>query len=130
MLPPDADTQRDPLTERIIGSAITVDKALGPGLLESTYEACLTWELAACGMSVARQHAVPVVYRGNSLSVGYRVDLLVEGEVIVEIKAVDRVNPIVEAQVLTYLKLLQLRRALICNFNVTLLRDGIKRLLR
>ncbi len=73
---------------------------------------------------------MPVVYRGNTLSVGYRVDLLVEGEVIVEIKAADRVNPIVEAQVLTYLKLLQLRRALICNFNVTLLRDGIKRLVR
>lgn len=101
MTPLDADTQRDPLTERIIGSAITVDKALGPGLLESTYEACLIWELAACGMSVARQHAVPAVYRGNTLSVGYRVDLLVEGEVTVEIKAVDRVNPIVEAQVLT-----------------------------
>ena len=130
MMPPDSDTQRDPLTERIIGSAIMVHKALGPGLLESTYEACLTWELAASGMQVARQLAVPVVYRGNSLSVGYRVDLLVEEAVIVEIKSVDRVNPIVEAQVLTYLKLLQLRRALICNFNVTLLRDGIKRLVR
>ena len=124
------DTGRDIITERIIGGAIAVHEALGPGLLESAYEACLTWELSALGLQVVRQHPVPVVYRGHALGIGYRIDLLVEGQVVVEVKSVDRVPPIAQAQVLTYLKLLGLRRALTCNFNVTLLRDGITRLVR
>ena len=118
----------DPITQQVIGGGIEVHRALGPGLLESTYEACLRWELLARGMKVERQVAVPVTYRGHTLSVGYRVDLLVEGEVIVEVKAVERIPPIAEAQVLTYMKLLQVHRALLCNFNVTLFRDGITRL--
>ena len=130
MTEPITDTARDVLTGRIIEGALAVDRALGPGLLESAYEACLTWELIACGLRAVRQHPVPVRYRGHSLAVGYRVDLLVEGEVVVEVKSVNQVPPIAEAQALTYLKLLGLRRALILNFNVTLLRDGITRLVR
>lgn len=105
-------------------------RALGPGLLESTYEACLYSELVARGMTVKRQVAVPVRYRGETLDVSYRVDLLVEGQVIVEVKSLLRVPPIAEAQLLTYLKLLELERGLLCNFNVTLFRDGITRLIR
>ena len=127
---PIADTGTDALTGRIIEGALAVHRALGPGLLESAYEACLAWELSASGLRVARQSPVPVVYRGNSLAVGYRVDLLVESEVVVETKSVNQLPPIAEAQALTYLKLLGLRRALIINFNVTLLRDGITRLVR
>ena len=124
------DAVHDPITEQIIGGGIEVHRALGPGLLESTYEACLCWELLARGMTVRRQLAVPLKYRGQTLNVGYRVDLLVEGEVVVEVKSVTRVAPIAEAQVLTYLKLLDLERGLLCNFNVTLFRDGITRLIR
>ena len=125
-----ADTGRDALTARIIEGALAVHRALGPGLLESAYEACLALELTASGLRFVRQLPVPVRYRGQSLGVGYRVDVLVEGEVVVEIKSVTRLPPIAEAQALTYLKLLGLRRALIFNFNVTLLRDGITRLVR
>lgn len=120
----------DTITEQIIGGGIEVHRALGPGLLESTYEACLYWELLARGMSVKRQVAVPVRYRGHTLTAAYRVDLLVEAQVIVEVKSVARVPLIAEAQLLTYLKLLQLERGLLCNFNVTLFRDGITRLIR
>ena len=127
---PNREPENDAITEQIIGGGIEVHRALGPGLLESTYEACLTWELLARGMRVERQVAVPVSYRGQTLSVGYRVDLLVEGAVIVEVKSVTRVPPIAEAQLLTYLKLLRLDRGLLCNFNVTLFRDGITRLVR
>ena len=130
MSKPIADAGTDALTARIIEGAIAVLRALGPGLLETAYQACLTWELIASGLRVVQQLPVPVVYRGHSLPVGYRVDLLVEGEVVVEIKSVNRLLPIVEAQALTYLKLLGVRRALILNFNVTLLRDGITRLVR
>ena len=120
----------DTITEQIIGGGIEVHRALGPGLLESTYEACLYWELLARGMSVKRQVAVPVRYRGHTLPAAYRVDLLVEAQVVVEVKSVARVPLIAEAQVLTYLKLLQLGRGLLCNFNVTLFRDGITRMVR
>ena len=120
--------QKDLVTERIIGAALVVHKALGPGLLESAYEACLARELFASGVRVARQVEVPIVYRGMRVDLAYRADLVVEDTVIVEVKAVNRVEPIVEAQLLTYLKLLGFRRGLICNFNVTLLRDGLRRL--
>jgi GxxExxY protein len=127
---PIADTSKDVLTGRIIEGALAVHRALGPGLLESAYESCLTLELTASGLRVIRQLPVPIRYRGQSVGVGYRVDLLIEREVVVEIKSVNRLPPIAEAQALTYLKLLGLRRALILNFNVTLLRDGITRLVR
>ena len=130
MPPRNDDPAHDPITGQIIAGGIAVHRALGPGLLESTYEACLNWELLARGMRVQRQVAVPVSYRGRTLSIGYRVDLLVESQVIVEVESVTRVPPIAEAQVLTYLKLLRLDRGLLCNFNVTLFRDGITRLVR
>ena len=124
------DTRSDVLTGRIIDGALAVHRALGPGLLESAYEACLAWELNAAGLRVVRQHPVPVRYREHCLAVGYRVDLLVDDDVVVEVKSVNKLPPIAEAQALTYLKLLGLRRALVLNFNVTLLRDGITRLVR
>ena len=130
MPPRNDEPAHDPITDQIIAGGIEVDRALGPGLLESTYEACLNWELLARGMRVQRQVAVPVSYGGRTLSIGYRVDLLVESQVIVEVESVTRVPPIAEAQVLTYLKLLRLDRGLLCNFNVTLFRDGITRLVR
>jgi GxxExxY protein len=130
MSKPNREPALDPITDEIIGGGIAVHRALGPGLLESTYEACLCLELVARGMRVQRQVGVPVIYRGQTLDVGYRVDLLIEGVVVVEVKSVTRVAPIAEAQVLTYLKLLRLERGLLCNFNVTLFRDGITRLVR
>ena len=130
MPPRNDEPAHDPITDQIIAGGIEVHRALGPGLLESTYEACLNWELLARGMRVQRQVAVPVSYRGRTLSIGYRVDLLVESQVIVEVESVTRVPPIAEAQALTYLKLLRLDRGLLCNFNVTLFRDGITRLVR
>ena len=116
------------ITEAIIGSAITVHKALGPGLLESAYEACLVYELAQRGLKVERQKALPVVYREVRLDCGYRIDLLVEGCVVVELKSVETVAPIHEAQLLCYLRLSGSHVGLIINFNVRLLKDGIVRL--
>ncbi len=115
------------ITEQILGAAIAVHRALGPGLLESAYEACLAFELVDRGLAIVRQTALPVVYRGVRIDCGYRLDLVVEGEVIVEIKAVERILPVHEAQILTYLKLSELPVALLLNFNVPLLKDGIKR---
>src|SRR5919106_224916 len=103
---------------QIIGAAIEVHTALGPGLLESTYEACLVHELLERGMSVERQKALPVAYKGIRVDCGYRIDLLVEGQVIVELKAVARVEPIHEAQLLSYLKLSGHQVGLLINFNV------------
>src|ERR1700738_3541766 len=97
--------ERDPLTSRIIGAAIEVHRNLAPGLLESIYETCLAWELKERGVHVEQQVAVPVMYKGHPLRVAYRVDLVVERSVIVEVKAVDRLHPLTDAQVLTYLKL-------------------------
>ena len=116
------------ITELIIGSAIKVHSALGPGLLESTYEVCLAHELAKAGLKVESQLGLPVVYDGVRLDAGYRIDLMVEDGVIVELKAVERLLPIHEAQMLSYLKLSGRKIGLILNFNVRLLRDGIKRL--
>jgi GxxExxY protein len=116
------------ITERIIGAAIEVHRALGPGLLESAYEACLAYELATQGLGVERQKPLPVVYRDVTLDCGYRIDLLVDGAVIVEIKAVDRLAPIHDAQLLSYLRLSGLNVGLLINFNVKLLKNGIRRL--
>ena len=116
------------ISKKIIGAAIEVHKALGPGLLESAYETCLERELTERGLSVERQAELPVVYKDVRCDVGYRIDLLVEGKVIVEIKSVEALNEIHIAQVLTYLKLSECRLGLLINFNVKLLRNGIKRL--
>jgi GxxExxY protein len=117
------------LTEKIIGAAIRVHRELGPGLLESTYEVCLSYELTEAGSVVERQVALPVRYRGVNLDCGYRIDLLVERVVIVELKAVDRLEPIHEAQLLSYLKLSGCNVGLLINFNVKILRNGIRRMI-
>ena len=119
----------DDLTGRVIGAAIEVHKELGPGLLESAYEACLAAELGARGIRFQRQVDVPVVYRDVRLDSGYRLDFLVEKELVVEIKSVAALDPIHTAQVLTYLKLGNYRIALLINFNTKYLGEGsIRRL--
>ena len=117
----------DRTTENIIGGAIDVHRALGPGLLESAYEACLTFELAERGLKVEQQKPLPVVYRQVKLDTGYRLDLLVDRMVIVEVKAVDHLEPIHQAQLLSYLKLSGCKVGLLINFNVKMLQDGIRR---
>lgn len=116
------------LTEAIIGSAIAVHRQLGPGLLESTYEACLAFELSDRGLAVERQKELPVVYREVRLDCGYRIDLLVDRKVIVELKAVEQLHPIHQAQLLSYLKLSGCCVGLLINFNVNKLTDGLKRI--
>ncbi len=116
------------ITEGIIGAAIDVHRELGPGLLESAYEACLVYELMEHGFTVERQKSLPITYKGKQVNCGYRIDLLVEGQVIVESKAVDRLEPIHDAQLLSYLKLSGYKVGLLINFNVKVLKDGIRRL--
>ncbi len=116
------------LTHAIIGAAIKVHKVLGPGLLESAYEACLAYELEKLGLRVERQKPVPLIYESVHLDCGFRADLLVEGLVIVEVKARDALHPIDEAQLLSHLRLLDLRVGLLINFHVLALKDGIKRM--
>lgn len=116
------------ITETIIGAAIQVHRALGPGLLESAYEACLAFELAQRGLKVVHQKPLPVVYKDIKLDCGYRLDLLVEDEVIVEIKSIDRLAPIHQAQLLSYLRLSGCKVGLLINFNVQALKEGIKRI--
>jgi GxxExxY protein len=115
------------ITEAIIGAAIEVHRHLGPGLLESIYETALSYEIAQRGLPVERQKLVPLSYKGLSFDEGYRLDLSVAGEVIVELKTVDALLPVHEAQVLSYLKLTGLKLALLINFKTALLKDGIKR---
>ncbi|WP_172358913.1 MULTISPECIES: GxxExxY protein [Thermoleptolyngbya] len=119
----------DEISGQVIGAAIAVHRELGPGLLESVYEACLVHELRQRGVQIEQQIPQPVIYKGLQLECGYRLDLLVENRVIVELKAVETLLPIHEAQLLTYLKLRQLRLGLLINFNVPILKHGIKRLL-
>ena len=116
------------LTGQIIGAAIEVHKQLGPGLLESTYQACLCHELELRGISFECQKRLPLEYKGIKLDCGYRIDLLVAGLVIVEIKSVEALAPIHEAQLLTYLKLTGVKVDLLINFNVVVLKSGIRRL--
>ncbi len=116
------------LTEQIIGAAIEVHRALGPGLLESAYEACLWQELTERNLHAERQKALPVFYKGLRIDCGYRIDLLVETVVIVELKAVARIEPIHQAQVLSYLKLSGRHVGLLINFNVKQLTTGLRRL--
>ena len=116
------------ITETVIGAAMAVHRELGPGLLESAYEACLAYELAVCGLAVERQKGLPVKYRGVKVDCGYRMDLLVEEKVIVELKAQDRLEPIHKAQLLSYLKLSGCKVGLLINFNVKVLKNGIRRM--
>jgi GxxExxY protein len=116
------------ITEKIINGAISVHKELGPGLLESAYEACLVYELASQNPKVERQKSLPLRYRGIQLDCGYRLDLLIEESIIVEIKAIEKLEPIHEAQLLSYLKLSKCPVGLLINFNVKFLKDGIRRL--
>ena len=118
----------DPLSNKILGCALEVHRTLGPGLLESVYEHALAYELANAGVAVQTQVAMPVAYKAVQLDCGFRLDLLVENSVIVELKAVDSLEPIHDAQLLTYLKLSGLKIGLLLNFNVPLLKQGIKRL--
>ena len=117
----------DQITDSIIGAAIEVHRALGPGLLESAYQACLAFELAERGLKIEQQKPLPVIYREVKLDCGYRLDILVENAVIVEIKVVDRLAPIHKAQLLSYLRLSGCKVGLLINFNVKVLKDGIVR---
>ena len=118
----------DKLTWEVIGAAIEVHKTLGPGLMESVYEECLCRELQLCKISYERQKTLPVEYKGEMLDCGYRLDLVVESRLIVELKSCDTLQPIHEAQLLTYLKLTNTKVGLLINFNVPVLKDGIKRM--
>lgn len=118
----------DQFTRRIIGATIEVHKAIGPGLLESAYQACLAFELRQSGLAVDEQRPFPVTYKRVQLDCGYRMDLVIEDSIIVEIKAVDELVPIHEAQVLSYLRLSGKRVGLLINFHVRVLKDGIKRI--
>jgi GxxExxY protein len=117
----------DELSNRVIGCAIEVHRALGPGLLESTYEHCLAYELGQAEIDFKLQHPLPVLYKGVKLDCGYRVDVLVQGQLILELKSVETVLGIHQAQLLTYMKLATIRTGLLINFNVSRLKDGIKR---
>jgi GxxExxY protein len=120
-------TELNSLTEKIIGAAIEVHRHLGPGLLESAYETCLAYELEQLGLKVERQKALPLVYKEIHLDQGYRIDLLVEEQIIVELKVVEQFTPVHEAQVLSYLKFSGCQIGLLINFNVKLLKHGIRR---
>jgi GxxExxY protein len=115
------------ITHEIIGAAMEVHKRLGPGLLESAYEECLIHELHIRNLNVERQKGLPVVYKEVKLDCGYRLDLLVEGRVILELKSVENLAPIHEAIILTYLRLSGHKTGLLINFNVTVLKDGVRR---
>jgi GxxExxY protein len=116
------------LGERIIGLAIAVHRHLGPGLLESAYEECLCLELREAGVSYRRQVPLPIIYKEVRLDCGYRMDIVVENELVIEIKAVERLLPIHDAQMLTYLRLGGFRAGLLMNFNNVMLKDGLRRI--
>jgi GxxExxY protein len=121
--------ENDPLTERIIGFAIEVHRHLGPGLLESAYEECLCFELKSAAISFKRQLPLPVIYKSVKLDCGYRLDIVVEGRLVLELKTVEKLLPVHEAQMLTYLKLSGIRIGLLLNFNTPVLKDGLRRML-
>jgi GxxExxY protein len=121
-------SQIDLITEKIIGSAISVHRVLGPGLLENAYEECLCFELTQAGPVFKRQVPLPVVYKGVRLECGYRMDIVVNESVIIEIEAVERIIPVHEAQLLSYLKLTGMKVGLLLNFHVPVLKSGIKRI--
>lgn len=117
------------VASQIVDAAIKVHRALGPGLLESAYQHCLVYELRKRGLQIEQELVLPVVYDGHTIDAGYRIDVLVEGLVVVENKCVDQLLPIHEAQLLTYLKLRQCRLGFLLNWNVTLMKNGIKRMI-
>jgi GxxExxY protein len=121
--------ENDRLTEKVIGLAIEVHRHLGPGLLESAYEECLCLELQEAGLSFRRQVPLPITYKSIRLDCGYRLDLLIEDQLILELKAVEGLLPIHEAQVLTYMKLSGGHTGLLLNFNSAILKNGIRRLM-
>jgi GxxExxY protein len=118
----------DEISHRIIGAAIEVHRHLGPGLLESAYQSCLAFELKQLGLKVEEQKPLPVVYKQVKLDCGYRLDMVVEDEIIVEIKAIEKLLPIHDAQVLSYLRLTKKRVGLLMNFHVPVLKNGLKRI--
>jgi GxxExxY protein len=117
----------DELSNRVLGCAIEVHRELGPGLIESTYEQCLARELTLSGIAFRLQHPQPVEYKGVRLDCGYRADVIVEGVLILELKSVEEIKGLHEAQLLTYMKLAGVKTGLLINFNVTKLKNGIKR---
>ena len=119
--------KNDPLTEKVIGCAIEVHRQLGPGLLESTYQQCLAYELSQKGILFQIECPMPVEYKGVRLDCGYRIDIMVEDKLILELKAVDEIKGIHKAQLLTYMKLAQIKTGLLINFNVRKLVNGIQR---
>lgn len=117
----------DSLSKEIIGCAIEVHRLLGPGLLESAYEECMMYELSKKGMKAERQKTVPIIYKEIKLNCGYRLDVVVEKRIILELKSIDAFAPVHEAQILTYMKLSNIKIGLMINFNVTVLKNGLKR---
>jgi GxxExxY protein len=115
------------ISRDIIGAAIEVHRILGPGLLESAYEECLAFELRKLGLEVVRQKPVPVIYKKIHLECGYRLDLLVENMIILELKSIESIQPVHEAQILTYMRFSGIKTGLLINFNVTVLKTGLKR---
>jgi len=118
------------IAEIVFESGLQIHKTLGPGLLESAYEECLYFDLVNAGLEVEKQKSLPLIYKEIKLDTGYRVDFLIENKVIVEIKSIETLHPIHTAQVLTYLKLSECKLALLINFNVSLFKDGVKRIIR
>ena len=116
------------ISREVIGAALTIHRKLGPGLLESAYEACLAHELEKAGYRVERQKAVPLIYEAVKLDCGFRADLVVDGKLVVELKCKETLHPVDEAQLLSYLRLLNIPIGLLINFHVALLKDGIKRM--
>ena len=126
---PDIESERlDSITEKVIGGAIVVHRALGPGLLESAYEECLCFELKEAGLSFEHQVPLPLIYKGIKLDCGYRMDIVVEHKVVIEVKAVEKLTPVHEAQLLSYLKLGNKRVGLLLNFHTPILKSGLKRI--
>lgn len=117
------------LTSKIIGCAIEVHKSLGPGLLESAYQECLLYELLKSGIKVEKEISMPIIYKEIKLNQGYRIDLLIENKIVLELKAVDKITEIHKSQLLTYLRLGRYELGLLINFNVSILKNGIKRLI-
>ncbi len=125
---PSIQSARDSLTESVIDFAMEVHRTLGPGLLESAYQECLCYELKANAIAFGRQVALPVIYKTVKLDCGYRMDLVVDDQLVVELKTVEKILPIHEAQLLTYLRLSEIRTGLLLNFNTAILKNGIKRM--
>ena len=122
------EKESDPLTHAIINAAIEVHRSLGPGLLESSYEACLVYELQRRNLQIEQQKPLPIFYKDIKLDCGYRLDLLVENQVVIEIKSINEIAPIHKSQLLSYLKLSNYKKGLLINFNVKILKDGIRRM--